>query len=92
MAVSVLAETKVIPKGCGRESVRKELQRGWCQKGSLIAIQKSKLEVNVESCKEKHDMASRSQVDGQLVQLNAQELGDVQIRGRLYVCCLWSSL
>ena len=88
MAVRVLAETKVIPKGYGRESVRKELQRGWCQKGSLIVIQKSKFEVNVESCKGKDDMASRSQIDNQLVELNAQELGDVQICARLYVCCL----
>lgn len=47
-------------------------------------VQKSNFEVNVESCKEKHDVASRSQIDGQLVELNVQELGDVQIRGRGY--------
>lgn len=51
MGVSVLSEMKVMPKGHGRESVCKQLQRVWCQKGSFKVRQKSKFEVKVESCK-----------------------------------------
>lgn len=47
MGVSVHAETKVIPKGYYRESVHKQLQRGWCQQGLLIVRQKSKFVVKV---------------------------------------------
>lgn len=50
--------------------------------------QKNKFEVKVASCKEKEDMASRSQIDCQLIELNAPELRDVQICVLLYVCCL----
>lgn len=45
--VSVHAETKVIPAGYERESVCKQLQRGWRQQGSLIVRQKSKFVVIV---------------------------------------------
>ena len=50
--------------------------------------QKNKFEVKVASCKEKEEMASRSQIDCQLIELNAPELRDVQICVLLYVCCL----
>lgn len=79
MGVIVFAETK---------SVHKQLQRGWCQRGWVTVRQKSKFEVKVASCKEKEGMASRSQIDCQLIELNAPELRDVQICVLLYVCCL----
>lgn len=70
----VLAETKVIPKNAGRESVHKQLHRVM-SKGALIVRQKSKF----ETFEEKDDTASRSQIEGQLVELNAQEPGDLWI-------------
>ena len=76
MGVIVFAETK---------SVHKQLQRGWRQRGWVTVRQKSKFEVKVASCKEKEGMASRSQIDCQLIELHAPELRDVQICVLLYI-------